>query len=76
MKDLGIYLDNFDDFIKSTDAVIGITSTDIKDTPTVEDFQDYLQGRNQVFPVFAVDARNKYDVLFLLNTLLTCLEIS
>ena len=76
LKDLGIYLDNFDDFIKSTDAVIGITSTDIKDTPTVEDFQDYLQGRNQVFPVFAVDARNKDDVLFLLNTLLTCLEIS
>lgn len=76
LKDLGIYLDNFEDFIKSTDAVIGITSTDIKDTPTVEDFQDYLQGRNQVFPVFAVDARNKDDVLFLLNTLLTCLEIS
>jgi len=26
--------------------------------------------------VFAIDARNKADVLFLLDTLLTCLEIS
>ncbi|HAO33284.1 MAG TPA: ATP/GTP-binding protein [Candidatus Competibacter sp.] len=76
LKDLGIYLDNFAEFIKSTDVVIGVTCSDLKETPSIDDYQNYLQARNQVFPVFAIDARNKADVLFLLDTLLTCLEIS
>lgn len=76
LKDLGIYLDNFEEFIKSTDAVVGVTCTDLKDTPSIEDYQNFLQQRNQLFPVFAIDARNKDDVIFLLNTLLTCLEMS
>ncbi|MCP5425159.1 MAG: ATP/GTP-binding protein [Gammaproteobacteria bacterium] len=75
LADLAMYLDNFADFIRDTDAVIGITGTDIKDTPTLDDFNDLLQQRSQMFPVFAIDARQKDDVLLLLNALLTCLEI-
>ncbi|MBK7540437.1 MAG: ATP/GTP-binding protein [Candidatus Competibacteraceae bacterium] len=74
LKDLGIYLDNFADFIKKTDAVIGVTCSDIKDTPSLDDYQNFLQERGQIYPIFAVDARNKDDVIFLLNALLTCLE--
>lgn len=76
LKDLGIYLDNFEEFIKATDAVVGVTCMDLKDSPTIDDYQNFLQERNQLFPVFAIDARNKDDVIFLLNTLLTCLEAS
>ncbi len=75
LKDLGMYLDNFSDFIEKTDAVIGVTCSDIKDTPSLDDYQDFLQGRGQFYPIFTVDARNKEDVTLLLNTLLTCLEI-
>lgn len=76
LDDLEIYLDNFADFIDKTDAVIGITCSDVKDTPTLDDYQEVLQKRGQIFPAFNIDARNKEDVLLLLNALLTCLEIS
>lgn len=76
LDDLEIYLDNFADFIDKTDAVIGITCSDVKDTPTLDDYQELLQKRGQIFPAFNIDARNKEDVLLLLNALLTCLEIS
>lgn len=76
LKDLEIYLDNFSEFIAKTDAVIGVTCTDIKEHPTMDDYQEFLQNRGQIFPTFAVDARSKEDVLFLLNSLLTCLELS
>lgn len=76
LKDLEVYLDNFSEFIEKTDAVIGITCSDVKEMPTLDDYQDVLQKRGQVFPVFSVDARKKEDVLFLLNALLTCLELA
>ena len=76
LKDLSMYLDNFAEFIEQTDAVIGVTCMDMKDTPTLDEYQDFLKERGQIYPAFAVDARNKDDVLFLLNTLLTCLETS
>lgn len=76
LQDLEIYLDNFSEFIEKTDAVIGITCSDVKETPTLDAYQDVLQKRGQVFPVFSVDAREKDDVLFLLNALLTCLELA
>jgi len=76
LKDLEIYLDNFADFINRTDAVIGVTCSDVKDTPTLDDYQEVLQRRGQIFPAFNIDARNKEDVLLLLNALLTSLEAS
>lgn len=76
LEDLQIYLENFADFISKTDAVIGVTSMDVKDTPTLDDYFDFLNQRGQMFPLFAIDARNKDDVLFLLNALLTCLELA
>ncbi|MCP5125085.1 MAG: ATP/GTP-binding protein [Gammaproteobacteria bacterium] len=76
LKDLEIYLDSFADFISRTDAVIGVTCSDIKDIPTIDDYQEILQTRGQVFPIFFIDARSKEDVVFLLNSLLTCLELS
>lgn len=76
LGDLAIYLDNFAEFINKTDAVIGITSMDVKDTPTLDDYFDFLNKRGQIFPLFSIDARQKDDVLFLLNALLTCLELA
>ena len=75
LKDLSIYLDNFSEFIAKTDAVIGVTGSDIKDSPTLDEYQDFLQSRGQFYPIFPVDARQKEDIILLLNALLTCLEI-
>ncbi|MEE4376902.1 MAG: ATP/GTP-binding protein [Candidatus Competibacteraceae bacterium] len=75
VADLELYLSNFETFIDETDAVIGITGTDVKDTPTIDDYYELLNKRNQMFPIFTIDARQKDDVLLLLNALMTCLEI-
>ena len=76
LGDLGIYLDNFAEFIEQTDAVIGVTSMDVQATPTLDEYFEFLHKRGQIFPLFSIDARKKDDVLFLLNALLTCLELS
>ncbi|MEZ5583402.1 MAG: ATP/GTP-binding protein [Candidatus Competibacteraceae bacterium] len=75
VADLEVYLDNFASFIEETDAVIGITCTDVKDIPTLDDYYELLNKRNQMFPIFTIDAREKEDVLLLLNALMTCLEM-
>lgn len=76
LADLAQYLDDFADFIRQTDAVIGITCMDGKDTPSIDDYYAFLQERGEMYPIFAVDARSKDDVLLLLDALLACLENS
>ncbi len=68
------YLDAFKDFIEETGVVIGITRTNINDTATLEDYQQKLFERNQIFPVFEVDSRTEDDVKILIQALLAILE--
>lgn len=76
LADLAQYLDDFADFIQQTDAVIGITCMDANATPGIDDYYEFLQKRGEMYPVFAIDARDKDDVLLLLDALLACLENS
>jgi signal recognition particle receptor subunit beta len=72
--DLQIYLDNFSDFIKQTDAIIGVTHIDDGDHEIIDHIYELLNERGEMYPVLPVDARNREDVLLLLDTLMTCLE--
>ena len=67
-----MYLDNFADFINETDAVIGVTCSDIKDTPSIDDYQEFLQSV-VVFPTLLLMLAIRM-MCFLLNALLTCLN--
>lgn len=67
------YLDAFDDFINETGVVIGITRIGENDNAKLEDYQTKLFERNQVYPVFEVDARSGNDVGILVNALLAIL---
>lgn len=74
INDLAEYLDNFSNFITETAVVIGVTGTDEKVQPSLDDYYQALEQRGQMYPIFTVDARNRDDVLMMLDVLLTCLE--
>ncbi len=68
------YLDAFDEFIQATGVVIGITRTGIADNATIEQYQQRLFERDQVYPVFEIDARSSDDVKILVHALMAILE--
>lgn len=74
LAELEQYLTDFDEFIKETDVVIGVTRMDISPSPSLDDYYNFLREREQMCPVFAIDARSEPDVLLLLDALLACLE--
>lgn len=68
------YLDAFSDFIQETGVVIGVTRSGISDQAYIEDYQQRLAERDQIFPVFEIDARNSDDVKILVHALLAILQ--
>jgi len=67
------YLNAFEGFIKETGVVIGITRVGIDDNATLTQYQEKLFERQQVYPVFEVDARSDNDMSTLINALLAIL---
>jgi signal recognition particle receptor subunit beta len=68
------YLDSFSDFIRDTGVVVGVTRSGITDNASIEEFQDKLYQRGQIFPVFDIDARSSDDVKILIHALLATLQ--
>ena len=68
------YLDAFSDFIQETGVVIGVTRSGISDQAYIDDYQQRLCERDQIFPVFEIDARNSDDVKILVHALLAILQ--
>lgn len=73
-NDIEFYLKAFRKFIDDTGLVIGVTQMDVKQTPTLMDYNDYLRSRGQLYPVFEADARKKRDVAILVQALLYNLD--
>ena len=74
LQQLEFYLNAFAEFIKDTGVVIGLTKSDVNDHHDITTFQNYLYEREQVYPVFDVDARNSDDVKILVHALLAVLN--
>lgn len=74
LKQLEHYLSSFADFIRDTGVVIGLTKSDVADGHDIRHFQDYLFEKQQVYPVFDVDARSPDDVKILVHALLAVLN--
>ena len=68
------YLDRFSHFIQETGVVIGITRVGVEDQATIEQYQNRLFERGQVFPVFEIDGRSPNDVKILVQALLAVLD--
>ncbi|EIJ42185.1 putative GTPase [Beggiatoa alba B18LD] len=74
LADLEFYLDSFKDFINQTGAVIGITRMDVSNHVSLDDYRNKLMSRNQIFPLFEIDARQANDVKILVHALLAILQ--
>lgn len=72
LEDLKHYLHAFGER-ESHEFVIGITHVDEKPDKSLEAYRQYIQEIDQIYPVFAVDARKKQDILLLINCLTTLL---
>jgi signal recognition particle receptor subunit beta len=74
LDDMVFYLDEFDEFIKATGVVIGVTRMDVSRRLQLEDYRNKLLERGQIFPVFEIDARQPNDVKILIHALLATLQ--
>ena len=76
IADLAIYLENFGTFADAGAMVVGIGRMDQHPSPTVDDYYEFLGGKNLLLPVFQADARKSEDVLMLLDVLFDALEFA
>lgn len=73
LQDLDFYLDAFKNY--SENIVIGITHLDQQDDKMLKIYRDWMMVHHFDYPLFAVDARKKEDVLLMIETLIATLEI-
>jgi signal recognition particle receptor subunit beta len=74
IADLEIYLDNFHNYIEITSAVIGVTRTETEGGQCIEALYHYLESKELIYPIMAVDPRDKSEMSQLMLSLLAMLE--
>ncbi len=73
VKDLAHYLQTFDKIYKGR-IIIGVTQMDKKPEREFDIYRHWLRDNQRNLPIFAVDMRQKEDVLLLVETIITALE--
>ena len=73
LDDLKHYLETFKQY--GENIAIGITHIDEETSKSTHQYREWLLENNMNYPLFFIDARKKNDVLMLLETLVTILEI-
>ena len=74
LDDFSFFIQSFKDFIEQTAAVVGVTRMDIACKPALEDYRRVMRELSMNVPIFEVDARERKDVIYLVQTLLYCLD--
>lgn len=73
LKDLDFYLNEFKKY--GENIVIGITHLDESQDQQLKLYRDWLNVNKYNYPLFSVDARQKNDVLLMVETLIANVEI-
>lgn len=74
LKDMQFFLDAFQDFLRNAPLVIGVTKTDVKQTPTIDAYADALETMGKRPPIFEIDGRSRDDVKNLVMALLFSID--
>lgn len=74
LADLAIYLQGFAQELTTLPCVVGVGRTETHAFPDLQDYADALERAGHLFPVLAVDVRERSDVVLLIDVLLTQLE--
>ncbi len=72
LADLKDYLDAFEKV--SSEIVIGVTHVDRRSERSMAMYRDFLSQRQRHYPLFSIDARERSDVLLLVETIVARLE--
>ena len=73
LDDLKFYLDTFRKH--SQNLIIAVTHVDLKSESETHQYREFLNQQSQNYPLFFVDAREKDDVLLLIDTLISRSEV-
>lgn len=73
LQDLQFYVNAFRTY--GNNIVIGITHLDEKNDQMLKIYRDWLKENNYSYPLFAVDARQKDDVLLMIEALIATMEV-
>lgn len=73
LNDLAQYVQSFQPF--SNNIVIAITHIDRKPERTLAIYREWLSAQGLNYPLFFVDARQRDDVLLLVETLIATIEV-
>lgn len=73
LEELQYYINTFKQY--GDNIVIGITHIDDNLNQPTHQYRQWLMDHHLDFPVFFIDAREKNDVLLLLETLITSIEV-
>lgn len=68
------YVREFAPRVAAGNCVVGVGRTDVRRTPSVDQYQDALEAAGFAIPVMEVDIRRKEHTLLLLDVLLARLE--
>ncbi len=74
LDDLDLFLDSFSESLTQSPIVIGLTKTDIATEFNTRKISRHLKRKGLKLPCFSVDAREKQQVLLLLNAMLSMIE--
>lgn len=73
LQDLAFYLKAFQSY--SENIVVGVTHLDEQDDQMLKIYRDWMAVRRCCYPLFAADARQKDDVLLMIESLIASVEI-
>lgn len=73
IQDLEFYLQSFEKY--GQNIVIGITHLDEYHDQKLKIYHDWMRLHQKKYPIFAVDARKKEDILLMLETLMVSFEV-
>lgn len=68
------YFDAFAEHMQQSTVVIGVTHVEGKGSKPLEKYQQLLRSRNLRYPIFPIDARERKDVLLLIEALAAQLD--
>lgn len=68
--ELDYYLDTYAAFLKVHRAVVGVTHNERTPRPSLQEYNQFMQARGLLLPVFKVDARKQTDMEMLVRSLL------
>lgn len=74
LQDLEFYLNAFQAY--SQNIVIGVTHLDVKDDQMLKIYRDWCALRQLNYPLFMVDAREKDEILLMIEALIATAEVN